>query len=60
MPVKAYWIMCKEQDQQRLNEDRKAVQDAIKRALALDDKDEVNRLASHLEWLNKEIRKGKK
>lgn len=52
--------MCKEQDRQRLIEDRKAVQDAIKRALALDDEDEVKRLTSHLEWLDKEIRKGKK
>jgi len=41
-------------------EDRKAVRDAIKRALALGDKEEVNRLTPHLKWLDKEIRKGKK
>lgn len=55
---KAYWTMC--EDRQRLIEDRKAVQDAIKRALVLDDKDEVNRLARHLNWLDEEIRKGEK
>lgn len=52
--------MCTEQDRQRLIEDRKAVQDAIRRALALDDEEEVNRLTPHLNWLDKEIRKGKK
>ena len=48
------------QNRQRMIEDRKAVRDSIRRALALDDKEEVKRLTPHLEWLDKEIRKGKK
>ena len=40
-----------EKDRQRLIEDKKALQDAIKRALAVNDTDEVNRLTKHLEWL---------
>lgn len=38
---------------QRLIEDKKALQDAIKRALAISDTDEMNRLTKHLEWLEK-------
>lgn len=52
--------MRKEQNLQRMIEDRKALQDAIKEAFTLNDKDEVNRLTSHLNWLDEEIRKGKK
>ena len=40
-----------EQDKKRLIEDRKALQDAIRTALALGDTEEVNRLTKHLEWL---------
>lgn len=47
------------QNQKRMIEDRKAIQDAIKRALALSDEEEVKRLTKHLNWLEKEIRKGK-
>ena len=39
------------QSRQNLIEDKKALQDAIKRALAISDEDEVNRLTKHLEWL---------
>ena len=42
--------MC--EDRQRLLEDRKALQDAIKRALALSDDEEVKRLTRHLKWLD--------
>ena len=49
-----------DQDYQRMIEDRKAVQDAIKRALTLDDEEEVKRLTPHLICLEEEIRKGKK
>ena len=40
-----------EKNRQRLIEDKKALQDAIKRALAINDEDEVKRLTSHLNWL---------
>ena len=40
-----------EKDQQRLIEDRKALQDAIKRALTANDEEEVKRLTKHLNWL---------
>ena len=43
--------MCKEQDRQRLTEDRKALRDAIKRAMSLGDELEVTRLTKHLNWL---------
>lgn len=36
---------------QNLIEDKNALQDAIKRALAINDKEEVERLTSHLMWL---------
>ena len=39
-----------------LAEDKKALQDAIKKALAINDTDEVNRLTKHLEWLDKFIK----
>lgn len=48
-----------EKDRQRLLEDRKALQDAIMRALALGDEKEVNRLTKHLEWLDNYL-KGEK
>jgi len=41
-------------------EDRKAVRDSIRRALALDDKEEVKRLTPHLNWLDIEIERTKK
>ena len=44
-----------EKDQQRLIEDRKALQDAIKRALTANDDEEVKRLTKHLNWLENEI-----
>lgn len=37
-------------------EDRKAVRDSIKRALAVGDKEEVARLTKHLEWLDEYLR----
>ncbi len=40
-----------EKDRQNLIEDKKALQDSIKRALALGDEEEVDRLTKHLEWL---------
>lgn len=50
--------MCKERNRKRLIEDRKALQDAIMRAMAVNDKEEVNRLTKHLEWLDNYLRKG--
>jgi len=50
---RAYLTM--EKDQQRLIEDRKALQDAIKRALTANDDEEVKRLTKHLNWLENEI-----
>ena len=47
------------EDRKRLIEDKKALQDAIKRALALDDEDEVNRLTKHLNWLDNYLRSKK-
>lgn len=44
-----------EKDGQRQIEDRKALQDAIKRALAVNDEEEVKRLTEHLNWLEKEL-----
>lgn len=41
-----------EESRQRLIEDRKALQDAIKRAMAANDEEEINRLTNHLNWLN--------
>lgn len=57
LPVKAYLTM--EKDHQRLIEDRKALQDAIKRALALSDTEEVNRLTKHLNWLENYLKENK-
>ncbi len=48
-----------EKDRQRLIEDKKALQDAIKRALAVSDTDEVNRLTKHLEWLDKYLKENR-
>ena len=45
-----------EKNHQRLIEDKKALQDAIKTALAISDTDEVNRLTKHLEWLDKYLK----
>jgi hypothetical protein len=36
---------------QNLIEDKYALQDAIKRALTINDEEEVKRLTSHLKWL---------
>ena len=38
-------------DRKRLLEDRKALQDAIRTALAINDDAEVERLKRHLNWL---------
>ena len=38
--------------QKHLLEDKKALQDSIKRALTANDDEEVKRLTKHLEWLN--------
>lgn len=46
-------------NRQRLIEDRKAVEDAIRRAMALDDKEELNRLMEHLEWLDNYLQENK-
>ena len=48
-----------ERNRQNLIEDKKALQDAIKRALAVNDTDEVNRLTKHLEWLDKYLKENK-
>lgn len=40
-----------EKDRQRLIKDKKALQDAIKRAMAIPDEDEVKRLTEHLNCL---------
>ena len=48
-----------ENDRQRLIEDKKALQDAIKRALANNDEEEVNKLERHLEWLEKYLKEKK-
>lgn len=47
-----------EQNRQRLIEDKKALRDAIKRAITAGDEEEVNRLTSHLSWLEKYLKKG--
>lgn len=52
--------MCKEQDRKRLIEDKKALNDAIRRAVALEDEEEVNRLMKHLEWLENYIKEKQK
>ena len=49
-----------EKSRKRMIEDRKAIRDAIKRALALSDKEEVNHLTPHLNWLDIEIERAKK
>lgn len=41
-----------EKDRQRLIEDKKALEDAIRRAVVLGDEEEINRLTKHLEWLD--------
>lgn len=51
--------MPKNQNRQRMIEDRKALQDAIKRALALNDEEEVNRLENHLKWLEEYLKETK-
>ena len=40
-----------EKDRQRLIEDKKALRDAIKRALVAEDDKEVERLTKHLNWI---------
>ena len=54
--IRPYLTM--EQDRQRLIEDRKALQDAIRTALAIPDDEEVKRLTKHLAWLENYLRKG--
>ena len=44
-----------EKDRQRLIEDKKALEDAIRRAVVLGDDEEINRLTKHLEWLEKNL-----
>lgn len=46
-------------NRQSLIEDRKALRDAIKRALALEDAEEVERLTRHLNWLEKKLKRRK-
>jgi len=48
-----------EKDRQRLIEDRKALQDAIKRAMAIPDDEEVERLKKHLNWLDNYLKENK-
>ena len=60
MPFLRKAISIMEKSRKRMIEDRKAVRDAIRRALALDDKEEVNRLTPHLNWLDIEIERAKK
>ena len=42
--------------QKHLLEDKKALQDSIKRALTANDDEEVKRLTKHLEWLDKYLK----
>lgn len=49
-----------ERDRQRLIEDRKALRDAIKRALTANDDEEVTRLEKHLEWLENFLKNSEK
>ena len=58
MAARAYWIMC--EDRKRLVEDKKALQDAIKRAMSAEDDEEVERLKKHLVWLENYLRKGER
>ena len=51
-------ISIMEKDRQRLLEDKKALQDAIKRAVTANDQKEIDRLTKHLEWLDNYLRKG--
>lgn len=48
-----------EKTRQRLIEDRKALRDAIRRALAISDTEEVNRLTKHLNWLDNYLKENK-
>ena len=45
---------------QNLIEQRKNIQDSMKKALAEDNMAEYHRLNSHLIWLEEQIRKGQK
>ncbi len=49
-----------EKNRQRLIEDKKALEDAIRRATALGDEDEINRLMKHLEWLDNYLKEKRK
>ena len=49
-----------EKNRQNLIEDKKALQDSIKRALAIGDEEEVDRLTRHLEWLNEYLKNNEK
>ncbi len=48
-----------EKDRQRLLEDHKALQDAIKTALAIPDEEEIKRLTKHLNWLDNFLKENK-
>ena len=49
-----------EKDRQRLIEDKKALEDAIRRAIVLGDEEEINRLTKHLEWLDNYLKEKRK
>ena len=57
LPVRACLTM--EKDRQRLLEDKKAFEDAIRRAVVLGDGEEINRLTKHLEWLDNYLKENK-
>lgn len=46
-------------DRQRLIEDRKALRDAIKRAMAVEDEEEIERLTKHLNWLDNYLKENR-
>lgn len=49
-----------EKNRQRLLEDKKALEDAIRKAVVLGDDGEINRLTKHLEWLDNYLKNNEK
>lgn len=57
LPVRAFLTM--EKDRERLIEDKKALRDAIKKAMVLEDEEEINRLTKCLSRLENCLRRKK-
>lgn len=52
--------MSAKPNRKRLIEDKKALEDAIRRAVVLGDEEEINRLTKHLEWLDNYLKGAQK